>query len=115
GLSLVDVCILMEESGRALLPGPLLPHTIAALALSRTETFGRDLLRSMATGETVAACAEDLGGPVACGAVADVVAVLRFREPGLLRQGSFEAAEVESADLTRPGARVTPSTEPDPL
>jgi len=115
GANLVDVCILLEESGRALLPGPLLPHTIASLALSRTETFGGDLLRSMATGETVGTCAEDLGGPVPCGAVADVVAVLRFREPGVLRQGTFEAAEIETADLTRPAARITPSADPEAL
>src|SRR5207302_1667468 len=109
---LVEVCILMEESGRALLPGPLLPHTIATLALSRTETFDGDLVRAMATGEAVAGAAEDLGTPVACGAVADVVALLRFREPALLRAGTFEAADVEAADLTRPAARITPLAEP---
>src|SRR5205807_5748860 len=77
-----------------------------------TETFDGDLVRAMATGEAVAGAAEDLGTPVACGAVADVVALLRFREPALLRAGTFEAADVEAADLTRPAARITPLAEP---
>jgi len=110
GSSLVDVCIVLEEAGRALLPGPFLPHTIAALAVVRS---GGDpyLARAMAAGDTVATATEDLA-QVPCGGVADVVAILRFQSPGMIR--TFDADEIESADLTRPAVRVSPREE-DPL
>jgi len=115
GASLVDVCILLEETGRALLPGPLLPHTIASLALARTATTDQDLLRALATGDAIATCTETLDAPVPCGAVADEVVLLRFMAPAIARAGTFEATDVQSADLTRPCARITFATEPEPL
>ena len=107
GSTLVDVCILVEEAGRALLPGPFLPHTIAALAVARA---GGDpeVVASLTSGETVATATEDLS-LVPCGGVAEVVAILRFQEPGLI--GSFDATEIEAADLTRPAARISSATE----
>jgi alkylation response protein AidB-like acyl-CoA dehydrogenase len=110
GSSLVDVCISLEEAGRALLPGPFLPHTIAALAVARAGS-DPDLARAMAAGETIATATEDLA-QVPCGGVADAVAILRFQSPGIIR--SFDANEIESADLTRPAAQITPREE-DPL
>jgi len=110
GSSLIDVCLVLEEAGRALLPGPFLPHTIAALAVARAGS-DPNLARAMAAGETVASATEDLA-QVPCGGVADVVAILRFQSPGIVR--SFDANEIESADLTRPAARVSPWEE-DPL
>ena len=107
GSSLVDVCIVLEEAGRALLPGPFLPHAIAALAVGRA---GGDpnLARAMAAGEAVATATEDLA-QVPCGGVAAVVAILRLQSPDIVR--SFEAEEIESADLTRPAAHVMPKEE----
>ena len=110
GSSLVDVCIVLEEAGRALLPGPFLPHTIAALAVVRSGG-DPDLARAIAAGDTVATATEDLA-QVPCGGVADVVAILRFQSPGMIR--TFDADEIESADLTRPAVRVSPREE-DPL
>jgi len=107
GSSLVDVCIALEEAGRALLPGPFLPHTIAALAVAKAGG-DPDLARAMAAGETVASATEDLA-LVPCGGVADVVAILRFQSPGIIR--SFDADEIEGADLTRPAVRVTAMDE----
>ena len=107
GSSLVDVCTLVEEAGRALLPGPFLPHTIALLTLSRAGGEP-DLVRALSAGETVASATEDVS-LVPCGAVADVVALLRFQEPHLVT--AFEADEIESADLTRPAVRVSSGTE----
>ena len=111
GSSFVDVCILLEEAGRALLPGPFLPHTIAALALARAGGDA-DLARSMAGGETIASATEDVT-QVPCGAVANVVALLRFQDPVLIR--SFDAEEIESADLTRPLSRISPTAGEEPL
>jgi alkylation response protein AidB-like acyl-CoA dehydrogenase len=113
--SLVDVCILLEETGRALLPGPLLPHTIASLALARAGTKDPGLLRAMGTGETIAGCTESLDAPVPCGAVVDDVVLLRFMEPAIARAGTFEAVDMESADLTRPCARITLNAGAEPL
>jgi alkylation response protein AidB-like acyl-CoA dehydrogenase len=107
GSSLVDVCIVLEEAGRALLPGPFLPHTIAALAVARAGG-DPDLARAMAAGETVASATEDLA-QVPCGGVAGVVAILKFQSPGLIR--SFDVNEIDSADLTRPAVRVTAKDE----
>ena len=107
GSGLVDVCILLEEAGRALLPGPFLPHMISALAVARAGGDD-DLVKTLASGETVATATEDLS-LVPCGSVADVVAILRFQEPGVCR--SFDAIEIEAADLTRPAARISSGTE----
>ena len=107
GSTLVDLCVLVEESGRALLPGPFLPHTIASLAVARAGG-DPDLVASLTSGETVATATED-PSLVPCGGVADVVAILRFQEPGLVR--SFDAAEIESADLTRPAVHVSGGSE----
>ena len=110
GSGLVDVCIVLEEAGRALLPGPFLPHTITALAVARAGGDA-DLARAMAAGETVATATEDLA-QVPCGGIADVVAILRLQSPGLIR--SFDASEIGSADLTRPAVGITPRDE-EPL
>jgi alkylation response protein AidB-like acyl-CoA dehydrogenase len=47
--------------------------------------------------------------------VADSIVFLRFMDPAIARAGTFETSDVESADLTRPGARITLTTEPEPL
>ena len=111
GSSMVETCIVLEEAGRALLPGPFLPHTIAALTLARAGG-NPDLAHSMAGGETIASASEDLA-QVPCGAIADIVAILRFQQSAVVR--SFEAEEIESADLTRPLSRILPTAGEEPL
>jgi len=111
GSTLVDVCVLVEEAGRALLPGPFLPHTIASLAVARAEG-DPELARAMAAGEVVATATED-PTVVPCGGVANVVAHLEFRGPRILH--SFDAEEIEAADLTRPAARITATGDAEDL
>ena len=113
GLGLVDLCVLLEEAGRVLLPGPFLHHSIAGLALSKTQTS--DLGPSTATGEIVATSVSDLEAPAPCGAVADIVVSLAFMDPQVARAGTFKTAEVETADLTRPGARISLLSETEAL
>ena len=113
GLGLVDLCIVLEEAGRVLLPGPFLHHSIAGLALSRTQTG--DLVPAVASGEIVATAVSDLDAPAACGSVADAVVVLRLMDPQITRPGTFTTDEIETADLTRPGARVAPTSEAEGL
>jgi alkylation response protein AidB-like acyl-CoA dehydrogenase len=117
GFSFVDLSILLEETGRALLPGPLLPHTIASLAVIHGGSHDQheEFLPAMASGESVGASSEEISHPTPCGAVADLVAILSFGAPAVALKGSFETEEVETADLTRPGARITLRTEPTPL
>jgi alkylation response protein AidB-like acyl-CoA dehydrogenase len=59
GLDWVDLAVLLEETGRGLLPSPLISHSLAATAISE---FGNDeqkrrLLPSLASGETIGAVA----------------------------------------------------------
>ena len=59
GLDWVDLAVLLEETGRGLLPSPLISHSLAATAISE---FGNDeqkrrLLPSIASGETIGAVA----------------------------------------------------------
>ncbi|HWB65448.1 MAG TPA: acyl-CoA dehydrogenase family protein, partial [Mycobacteriales bacterium] len=54
--SFVDLAIVLEEAGRALLPVPLLGTTIAAVALERSdEATAVEVLPAVATGATAAA------------------------------------------------------------
>ncbi|MGZ4103750.1 MAG: acyl-CoA dehydrogenase family protein [Actinomycetota bacterium] len=116
GLPFVDLCLLVEETGRALLPGPFLPHTIASLAIARAGTDAQraDLLPSLASGGAIGAFTED-GLLATCGAVADVVAILEFARPQVARSGGFDAEPVDAVDLTRPAARITLLAEAEPL
>jgi alkylation response protein AidB-like acyl-CoA dehydrogenase len=53
GLGAVDLAVLAEETGRALLPTPLLSHTLAAVAIARggSEQQCSEWLPQLATGE----------------------------------------------------------------
>ncbi|MFG3256226.1 acyl-CoA dehydrogenase [Streptomyces sp. NPDC048172] len=59
GGSLLDLAVVLEETGRAVLPGPFLPHVLAAELLHRGGL--PDLARDLATGETVGAVALETG------------------------------------------------------
>ncbi|MFI8994910.1 acyl-CoA dehydrogenase [Streptomyces sp. NPDC053542] len=65
GGELLDLAVVLEETGRAGLPGPYLPSALAAELLHRG---GRaDLVRAVATGERIAAVALEPGGMAAVG------------------------------------------------
>ena len=113
GLGLVDCCVLLEEAGRVLLPGPFLAHSIAGIALAKTQT--NDLLPALAGGEIVGTAVSDLDAPAPCGVVADIVVALKLMDPQIARAGSFETVEIEAADLTRPAASISLKKEAEPL
>ncbi|WP_243274396.1 acyl-CoA dehydrogenase [Streptomyces albus subsp. chlorinus] len=60
GGSLLDLAVVLEETGRAALPGPYLPHVLAAGLLHAAGAEG-ELVRALATGERVGAVALGTG------------------------------------------------------
>ncbi|AOP46125.1 acyl-CoA dehydrogenase [Streptomyces lydicus] len=125
GGTLLDLAVVLEELGRAALPGPCLPTTLAAALLHRAGA--RTLARALATGELVGAVAlgpgtltaveaadgyvlEGTAPPVLAGADADLI-VLAAEAPTetvwLAVDAEALAVRVqESADPTRPTAEV---------
>ncbi|GHE45607.1 acyl-CoA dehydrogenase [Streptosporangium violaceochromogenes] len=63
GATLVDVAVLLEEAGRALVPGPLLPTVMTSAALGRhgSESIAETVLPRFVTGAT-GACATTAEG-----------------------------------------------------
>ncbi|MFF4950140.1 acyl-CoA dehydrogenase [Streptomyces chattanoogensis] len=131
GGELLDLAVVLEEMGRAALPGPYLPTTLAAELLRRGGRPGRvrDLVRALATGELLGAAAlgpgtltaveeAEAGGyvlegtapPVPAGGDADLI-VLAAEASGRTLWLAVDAAALsvrvqESADPTRPTAEV---------
>ncbi|MEU2495816.1 acyl-CoA dehydrogenase [Streptomyces sp. NPDC007883] len=125
GGTLLDLAVVLEEAGRAALPGPYLPNVLASAVLERA---GRpDLAAELAAGRRIGAVALGPGGltaasaaggdllldgtapPVLGGADADLLVLAASPGPVLL---AVDAADLavrvqESADPTRPTAEVT--------
>lgn len=132
GGTLLDLAVVLEEAGRALLPGPWLPHALAAELLHRCGPSA--LLRALASGERIGAVALGTGTltavetpegyvldgtapPVLAGAEADLLLLAAATAPA--RDGrpdhtlwcAVDARQLsvrvqESADPTRPSAEV---------
>ncbi len=121
GLSFVETALLVEETGRALLPGPFLSTLIAVEA---TRTLA-SLRAALVSGDRAAAVQITTRGSglrfvrnrirgeepaVACAAIADVLLVVAQTPEGdapfFVRASEATIEPVESADLTRPTARV---------
>ncbi|KIZ18589.1 acyl-CoA dehydrogenase [Streptomyces natalensis] len=126
GGALLDLAVVLEEMGRAALPGPYLPTTLAAELLRRAGH--RDLVRALATGELLAAVALGTGSltavqeadgyildgtapPVLAGGDADVIVLAATAPTGpvwLAADAATLTVRVqESADPTRPVAEVS--------
>ncbi|HTO06251.1 MAG TPA: acyl-CoA dehydrogenase family protein [Myxococcota bacterium] len=109
GLGALHLSVLMEETGRRLLPSPLLPATLAALALAQSgsEAQRERWLRSWVAGESRPALA--LGrDAVWGGALADVL-VARRGDRFALVPARAPGARIEPEvvlDRTRRSARV---------
>ncbi|MFD9968139.1 acyl-CoA dehydrogenase [Streptomyces sp. NPDC059015] len=125
GGTLLDLAVVLEETGRAALPGPYLPSVLASAVLERA---GRpDLAAALAGGRRVGAVALGPGGltataaaggallldgtapPVLAGTDADLLVLAAGPNPVLL---AVDAADLAvrghaSADPTRPTAEVT--------
>ncbi|MGW1376370.1 acyl-CoA dehydrogenase [Streptomyces sp. NPDC002446] len=126
GGELPDLAVVLEELGRAALPGPYLPTVLAAELLHRAGA--RTLVRALATGERIAAVALGPGSltaapaeggyvldgtapPVLAGADADLL-VLAAEAPGgtvwlAVDADALTVRPQESADPTRPTAEVS--------
>ncbi|QHC21343.1 acyl-CoA dehydrogenase [Streptomyces sp. GS7] len=132
GGTLLDLAVVLEEFGRAALPGPYLPTVLAAELLHRGGA-PRDLVRALATGERTAAVALGAGSltaaadadghvldgtapPVLAGADADLLVLAA--ESAESAEGSADEVWLavdahllavrahDSADPTRPVAEV---------
>ncbi|SHN05489.1 acyl-CoA dehydrogenase [Streptomyces yunnanensis] len=126
GGDLVDLAVVLEEFGRAALPGPYLPTVLAAALLHRGGA-PRHLVRALATGERIAAVALDSGSltavegadghlldgaapPVLAGGDADLIVLAAEAATGTVWL-AVDAADLavrvhDSADPTRPTAEV---------
>ncbi|MDI9888676.1 acyl-CoA dehydrogenase [Streptomyces sp. HNM0645] len=125
GGTLLDLAVVLEETGRAALPGPYLPNVLASAVLERA---GRpDLAAALADGRRVGAVALGTGGltataaaggallldgtapPVLGGADADLLVLAAGPGPVLLAVDATDLAVRghASADPTRPTAEVT--------
>ncbi|GGU52341.1 acyl-CoA dehydrogenase [Streptomyces albospinus] len=137
GGTLLDLAVVLEEFGRAALPGPYLPTVLAAALLHRGGA-PRDLVRALATGERVAAVALGAGSltaaanadgyvldgtapPVLAGAGADLLVLAAEGEESSAGQVwlAVDAAPLtvraqDSADPTRPVAEVRADGVPVP-
>ncbi|MEU6115002.1 acyl-CoA dehydrogenase [Streptomyces sp. NPDC047117] len=130
GGELLDLAVVLEETGRAALPGPYLPDVLAAELLRRgaRDEAARALVRELAAGERVGAVALTPGGltaaesgdgyvldgtapPVLGGGDADVLVLGAAAANGTVWLAvDAEALEIRvpaGADPTRPAAEVT--------
>lgn len=108
-LGATDLAVLLEETGRRLLPSPLLPSTLAALALvlDGSEAQRKRFLPAIAAGEIRAVYA---GSASAWGASsADALVVPRGGGIEIVERhsGGLETAPEIVLDRTRRSARVT--------
>ncbi|MFH8486007.1 acyl-CoA dehydrogenase [Streptomyces longisporoflavus] len=132
GGDLVDLAVVLEEAGRAALPGPYLASSLASAVLHRAGA--RELAAELAAGARIGTVAlgagtltavpvadgcvlEGVAPPVLSGADADLMILAAERAESADAAGgtvwlAIEAAELtvrthESADPTRPTAEVT--------
>jgi alkylation response protein AidB-like acyl-CoA dehydrogenase len=125
GLTFIESVLLVEETGRALLPGPFLGTLCAVQTLltAGTEEQRSARLPALTGGASIVAAATSRGTvrvvrnrvrgeeeAIACATVADVVAVAADtsdgRMPIFVRAKDATIEPRQSADLTRPAARV---------
>ncbi|GIH99549.1 acyl-CoA dehydrogenase family protein [Planobispora takensis] len=103
GAGYAELAVVLEETGAALLPGPFLATTLAAILLR--ETGDKELLPGIADGTTVATVVLD-GNRALNGAEADVVLSIDGDRVRALRGG--ERTALTTLDPTRRQALVEP-------
>jgi alkylation response protein AidB-like acyl-CoA dehydrogenase len=110
GGTLGDAAVVLEELGKALVPGPLLGTTLAELALLAADDPDADALELLAAGAAIGTVVFD-PDYVINGDIADIV--LAVGDGKLDRWTTFDAEPLPSMDPTRRLARITPqSTAP---
>lgn len=102
GLGPLDLVLILEETGRAAMPGPIVETTAVALTLlgddERTER--------VASGDEIVAVALDGGDDIAFGADADWLVVADGEHVGVVPRDAVRAEPVESVDGLRRLANV---------
>jgi alkylation response protein AidB-like acyl-CoA dehydrogenase len=122
GSMFVDLCVLLEEGGRALLPGPLMSTVIGGavpVMLCGTEAQRSRLLPRIVSGDDVAAFADTSDAHVegdhirgtrelafAAGVVDWLVVAPASHKPMIVPKDGFTAQLTETADPTRPRYHV---------
>jgi acyl-CoA dehydrogenase len=117
GLSVLDLCVLAEEVGRALAPVPFTSSVLLAteaLLIAGTADQQAKWLPKLADGSaigTVALCVKPVTGdtlaPVHDAAAADFVIILRPDGLALVETASCTIEPAETIDLVRRSSRVT--------
>ncbi len=107
GLGPLDLVLILEETGRAAMPGPVVETTSVALPVLQ----GGSLVERAAAGDAVVAVALDGGHDVAFGADADALLVRDGDRLGLVDARSLRAVDVESVDGLRRLADVEWDTD----
>ncbi|MFF5207036.1 acyl-CoA dehydrogenase family protein [Streptosporangium sp. NPDC000396] len=103
GAGYAELAVVLEETGAALLPGPFLATTLAAILL--TEVGEKELLPGIAAGTTIATVVLD-GDRAPNGVEADVIVVPR--DTGVQISLSASRTPLATLDLTRRQALVEP-------
>ncbi|MFI6292068.1 acyl-CoA dehydrogenase family protein [Nonomuraea sp. NPDC050790] len=104
GAGHAELAVVLEETGAALLPGPFLATTFAAIAL--TQAGEKELLPGLADGSLVATYAAD-PGHVPNGMEAGLILLDDGRELRAVPGEEVTREPLETLDLTRRQARVT--------
>jgi alkylation response protein AidB-like acyl-CoA dehydrogenase len=106
GFGLFEQALVLEELGRAVAPGPMLP-TVLASAVLHAAGGPAELITGLADGSLVGTVALGPNDPVLCGAAADIVIVVTSQGSCVALTGDgFTAHPLESLDLTRPLAQL---------
>lgn len=125
GLSVLELCVLAEEVGRALAPVPFTSSVLLAteaLLIAGTAAQQAHWLPKLADGSaigTVALTAKPVTGntlaPVHDAAAADFVIFARPDGLALIETAACTVEPVETIDLVRRSARVTLNATPEPM
>jgi alkylation response protein AidB-like acyl-CoA dehydrogenase len=122
GGGIAELAVVVEQMGRAVAPGPFLPHCVAAalVDVAATADLRADVLPRLADGSTVATVAfggraaregdrlHGDGGLVMCAGVADVILVVVGSDVAVIDTTSagVELDAAPSLDPTRPLSRL---------
>jgi alkylation response protein AidB-like acyl-CoA dehydrogenase len=110
GGELADAAVVLEELGKALVPTPLLGHTLAELALLTAAEPDIETLEQLAEGTAIGTVVFDPGYALN-GDVAKVV--IAANGETLTRWTDYTAVPVATMDLTRRLARLEPKDTAD--
>ena len=118
GLGVVELCVLLEEQGRALVPGQLLPSTAAALAIARSGSAAQRerWLPALAGGDAYGAVGWAAPGRPAlvAGGEADVIVLVEPDGCALVEASEATVTAVATIDPLRRYALVEGEAEPLP-